>query len=237
MPTLRSGIVLAAGYADKLKKTAFAQLKDYVKRDKEFAGKVAYYVAMLNRALYTLFVEALKIDKLDIVRVSIDYEVDEVNKAINWKWDTLRIEIYKRIPPETYEDIIKNFIKIAPELAVGVVRYTVAKIGETFDGDLVYSIKVGEKEVGAVIALQVDENTVVLKKAAVIEPTPAVFDKIKLELGGRTVEEVLSEQLGKIIQVARHVSHEEALGLANIIRERVKAIPIEKPPELESEEG
>lgn len=235
MPMLRSGLVLAAGYADKLRKATFAQLKDYTKKDKEFANKIAYYVATLNRALFTLLVEELKVDKLDVVRITIGYDVDEVNKAIIWKWDTLRVEIYKRIPPETFEETLKNFIIRAPELAVGVVKFTIGKLGETLDGDSVYAIKVNEKEVGAVIALQVDENTIVLKKAAVVEPIPAIFEKVKLELAGRSVEDVLTEQLGKVMQVARHVSHEEAFKVANFIRSRVEAKPIEKPPELEVE--
>lgn len=235
MPTLRSGLILAAGYADKVRRTVFAQLKDYVKKDKEFANKIAYYIAMLNRALFALLVEELKVDKLDAVRITIDYDVDEVNKAIVWKWDTLRIEVYRRVPPETYEEVLKKFVVKAPELAVGVVKFTISKLGETFDGDLVYTIQVDGKEVGAVIALQVDENTIVLKKAAVLEPTPAIFEKVKLELAGRSIEEVLVEQLGKVMQVARHVSHEEALKVANSVRSRVAAAPMEKPPEVESE--
>lgn len=235
MPTLRSGLVLAAGYADKLRRTLFAQLRDYTKKDKEFAAKIAYAAATLNRALFTLFVEELKVDKLDVVRINIDYDVDEVNKTITWKWDTLRVEIYRRVPPETYEEVLKNFIVKAPELAVGVVKFAISKIGETFDGDIVYTIRVGEKDVGAVIAVQVDENTVLLKKAAVVEPTPAIFDKTKLELAGRSVEDVLIEQLGKVMQVARHVSHDEALKIVNSIRSRVEATPIEKPPEVEPE--
>lgn len=232
---LRSGLVLAAGYADKLRRTIYAQLREYAKRDREFAGKIAYYTAALNRALYTLLVENLKVDKLDVVRISIEYEVDEVNKAIIWKWNTLRVDVYRRIPPETYEEIVKNFIKIAPELAVGIVKFSLAKIGETFDGDVVYSIKIAEKEVGSAVAFQLDENTVVLKKAAVVEPTPAVYEKARLELAGRMVEEVLLEQLGKIMEVGRHVSHDEALSIINFIRERVKEKPLEKPPEIESE--
>jgi hypothetical protein len=237
MPTLRSGFVLSAGYAVKLRRTLFAQLKDYVKQDKEFAGKVAYYAALLNRALFTLLVEELKVDKLDVVRITINYDVDEASKAIIWKWDTLKIEVYKRIPPESYESTLKNFILKAPELALKAVRYSISKLGETFDGDLVYGIKIEEKEVGAAVVLPIDENNAVLKIAAVIEPTSAVFEKTKLELAGRSVEDVLTEQLGRIMQVAKHVSHEEALKVINAIRVKVEAKPIERIPELEGEGG
>ncbi|MEM1713356.1 MAG: DUF2258 domain-containing protein [Desulfurococcaceae archaeon] len=129
IPTLRSGFVLSAGYAAKLRKTLFAQLKDLVKQDKEFANKIAYYSGLLNRALFTLLAEELKVDKLDVVRISINYDVDEANKAIIWKWDTLKIEIYKRVSPETYESTLKNFILKAPELALKAVKYSVNKLG------------------------------------------------------------------------------------------------------------
>lgn len=235
MPTLRSGLIPAAVYADKLRRVLFGQLRDLVKKDKEFASKVAYYSALLNRALFTLLVEELKVDKLDVVRIIIDYDVNEEKKEIIWKWDSLKVEIYKRVPPESYAESLKNFIVRAPELAMGIVRYNVVKLGETFDGDLVYTIKIDEKEVGAAIAIQVDENTVLLKKAAVVEPTAAIFEKVKLELGGRSIDDVLKEQIGGVIQYGTHVSYEEALKVVNAIRTRVEAKPIEKPPEMEGE--
>ena len=235
MPTLRSGLVLAAGYADKLRRTVFAQLRDYVKKDKEFASRVAYYVATLNRALFTLLVEDLRVDKLDVVRITIDYDIDEANKAINWKWDTLKVEIYRRVPPETYDEALRKFIEKAPELAVGAVKYVISKLGETFDGDIVYTVKVGEKDVGAAITVPVDENTILLKKAGVVEPTPAIFERAKIDLAGRSAEEALVDYLGKVLQVARHVSHDEALKIANSIRGRVEAKPMEKLVETELE--
>jgi len=235
MPELRSGLVLAAGYADKLRRTIFAQLREQVKKDKELAKQVALYVGRLNRALYTLLVEELKVDKFDVVRITISYELDEVNKAIVWKWDTLKVEIYKRIPPETYEEALKKFVARAPTLAVEVVKYNVSKIGETFDGDLIYSIKIDEKEVGVVEVLPV-EDIVVLKKAAVIEPVTAIFEKAKIELKGRSIEDALIEQLSKIMEIARHVDTGEALQVINAIRGRLQIAPLEKPVEMEEAE-
>jgi len=235
MPELRSGLVFAAGYADKLRRTIFAQLREQVKKDKELAKQVALYVGRLNRALYTLLVEELKVDKFDVVRITISYELDEVNKAIVWKWDTLKVEIYKRIPPETYEEALKKFVARAPTLAVEVVKYNVSKIGETFDGDLIYSIKIDEKEVGVVEVLPV-EDIVVLKKAAVIEPVTAIFEKAKIELKGRSIEDALVEQLSKIMEIARHVDTGEALQVINAIRGRLQIAPLEKPVEMEEAE-
>jgi hypothetical protein len=233
MPELRSGLVFAAGYADKLRRTLFAQLREYVKKDKEFAKQIAMYIGRLNGVLYRLFVEELKIDKLDVVRITISYEVDEVNKAIVWKWDTLKVEIYRRIPPETYIESLKKFIERAPALAVEAVKFTISKVGETFDGDVIYSIKIGEKEVGVLEIIPVDEDTIILKKAAVLEPVAAIFEKARLELRGKTIEDTLVEQLGRVMEVARHVDTAEALQVINAIRGRLQIAPIEKPAEAE----
>ena len=89
MPTLRSGLVIAGAYADKLRRAAFAQLKSAIKEGTIKANEVAYYVAQLNKVLYRIFVDELKIDKGDVVRVSIDYDL-EPGKII-WKFDTLKI--------------------------------------------------------------------------------------------------------------------------------------------------
>ncbi|MEM1696323.1 MAG: DUF2258 domain-containing protein [Desulfurococcaceae archaeon] len=232
MPRLSTGLVHAAQYADKLRKTVFAQLRDYVKKDKEFANRVADYIASLNRALFTLLVEELKVDKLDVVKIMIEYDVDEVNKAILWKWDTLRIEVYKRISPETYEEHLKKFILKAPELAIGAVKYTLVKIGETFDGDIIYAVRINEKEVGSAIVYQVDENTIVMKIAAVVDPTPAIYEKAKLELMGRPLEDVLIEHLAELVQIGKHVSYDEALKIVNNIRSKIAVAPMEKPAEV-----
>ncbi|MEM4718265.1 MAG: DUF2258 domain-containing protein [Desulfurococcaceae archaeon] len=95
MPRLLSGLIPSGVYAYKLRKALFAQMSSYIRKDKEWASRVAYYSALLNRALYTLLVEDLKVEKTDVIRIAIEFEVDEVNKAINLKWDTLNIEIYK----------------------------------------------------------------------------------------------------------------------------------------------
>jgi hypothetical protein len=79
MVLLSSGLVIAGAYADKIRRTLFAQLRDYVKKDKEWGQKIAYAAAQLNRLLYTVLVEQLKVDKGDVVRIRIEYDVDETN--------------------------------------------------------------------------------------------------------------------------------------------------------------
>uniref|UniRef100_A0A7J3QDH0 DUF2258 domain-containing protein n=1 Tax=Ignisphaera aggregans TaxID=334771 RepID=A0A7J3QDH0_9CREN len=236
MPRLSSGLVIAGAYADKIRRTLFAQLRDYVRKEKEWGQRIAFAVAQINRVLYTLLVEQLKIDKGDVVRVRIDYEIDENGKNIVWKWDSLSVEAFRRIPQEQIDSMVKQLVSKATEIAMAAVAYTLTSLGETFDGDVVFTVNLGERDVGAAIITPVNESLAILKRGAVIEPTPAIFEKVKLEIpAGSNVEDVLKNTLATVIQSARHVSVDEALKIINAIRERVAAKPIPKYEEVEEE--
>ncbi len=234
MPRLSSGLVIAGAYADKIRRTLFAQMKDYVKQDKTWAQRVAYAAAQLNRFLYTILVEQLKIDKGDVVRIRIEYDVDEVSKEIKWKWDTLQIEAFRRIPQEQVDEIVRKMVARAAEVSVAAVAYDLRKLGETEDGDIVYEVVLGERSVGAVVVTPVDERIALLKKGAVVEPTPAIFERSKLEIQpGEDLENAIERALSTVIQTAKHVSHEEALRVVNALREKVSAKPMEEHVEEE----
>ncbi|HIP57147.1 MAG TPA: DUF2258 domain-containing protein [Ignisphaera aggregans] len=238
MPMLSSGLVIAGAYADKVRRTLFAQMRDYVKQDKTWAQRVAYAAAQLNRFLYTILVEQLKIDKGDVVRVRIEYEIDEAAKEIKWKWDTLQLEAFRRIPQNQVDALVKQFIARAAEVSTAVVAYSLKKLGETFDGDIVYTVTLDDKEVGAVVIMPVNENLAILKVGAVIEPTPAIFEKAKLEIpAGQDLESVLKNALSTVMQVAKHVSYDEALKIVNAIRSKVAAKPMEAIEVEEEEES
>ncbi|MDK6028042.1 DUF2258 domain-containing protein [Ignisphaera sp. 4213-co] len=236
MARLSSGFVIAGAYADKIRRTMFAQLRDYIKRDKEWGQKIALAVAQLNRLLYSVLVEQLKIDKGDVVRVRIEYDIDEAGKNIVWRWDTLAVEVFRRISQEQVDSIVKQVTAKAYEVALAAVTYDVSKLGETFDGDIVFSIKLGEREVGAAIITTFNESLAVLKRGAVVEPTPAIFEKVRLEIQpGKSIEDSLKSALSLVMQAARHVGYDEALKIMNAIRERVAAAPVEKIEEEEEE--
>jgi len=236
VPLLSSGFVIAGAYADKVRKTVFAQLRDYVKRDKEWSQKIAFSVAQLNRLLYNILVEQLRVDKGDVVRIRIEYDIDEAGKNIAWKWDSLAIEAFRRVPQAQLEEIVRKAVSRASEIAQAVVTYNLAKIGETIDGDVVFAVKLNDREVGVAIVTPVNETLALMKRGAVLEPTPAIFEKVKLEIEpGKTMEEAMSEALSRVMQAARHVSYDEALKIINVIRERVSATPITKIEEEEEE--
>jgi hypothetical protein len=236
MVLLSSGLVIAGAYADKIRRTLFAQLRDYLKKDKEWGQKIAYAAAQLNRLVYTVLVEQLKVDKGDVVRVRIEYDIDESGKNINWKWDTLVIEAFKRVPKDQIDPIVKQVLVKVSELTVAAVEYSVTRLGETADGDIVFAVKLGDKEVGAAIVTPVNETLAVLKRGAVLEPTPAIFERTKLEIQpGKSLEESLKTVLSTVMQTARHVSYDESLKMVNIVRERISATPMAKFEEVEEE--
>jgi hypothetical protein len=236
MVLLSSGLVIAGAYADKIRRTLFAQLRDYLKKDKEWGQKIAYAAAQLNRLVYTVLVEQLKVDKGDVVRVRIEYDIDESGKNINWKWDTLVIEAFKRVPKDQIDSIVKQVLVKVSELTVAAVEYSVARLGETADGDIVFAVKLGDKEVGAAIVTPVNETLAVLKRGAVLEPTPAIFERTKLEIQpGKSLEESLKTVLSTVMQTARHVSYDESLKVVNIVRERISATPMAEFEEVEEE--
>ena len=232
MPTLRSGLVIAGAYADKLRRTAFAQLKGAIKEGKIKANEVAYHVAQLNKVLYRILVDGLKINKGDVVRISIDYDL-EPGKII-WKFDTLRIEAFRRIPDEEVEEIVKKFVTEAESIMTAEVEYTIEKIGETMDGDVVYVLKLGDREVGAFEVVPIDEEIAYIKKGAALDPSPMIVEKIKIPTDGRSIEEAIKANIGKFTSSARYVSHEEATKVIEYIKSRV--LQGEVTEEGESEE-
>ncbi|MCX8195857.1 MAG: DUF2258 domain-containing protein [Acidilobaceae archaeon] len=97
MPVLRSGVVLAGGYAEKLKRAFFAQVREHVKKGELKKEEAVKSIVELNKNLYHLLVEEWKVDKGDVVRISIEYEIKD--GTISWKWETLTIEIWPKCLP------------------------------------------------------------------------------------------------------------------------------------------
>ena len=109
MRELSTGFIIAGAYADKVRRTLFAQLKDLIKQDKEFSKEIARASAELNIVLYNILVDELKIEKGDVVRIRINYRV-ESERRITWLYNTLRVEAFKRIPDENVEKVVNTII-------------------------------------------------------------------------------------------------------------------------------
>ena len=195
---LSSGLVIAGAYADKIRRTLFAQLRDAIKREDVESREVARAAAELNRLLYELFVNRLQLDKGDVVRVRVDYEL--VEGGIKWNLESLEVEAFRRIPDDEVKSLLKDVVSRAEEIAEAEVGYEVERLGETDLGDVVYSVKLGGEEVGAIIATPINGENLV--RGAVTKPVPVIIEKTK-------VQDVKGE-LDKLIKEGRNVESGEA---------------------------
>ena len=165
MPQLSSGLIIAGAYADKIRRVAFAQLRDEIKSGRISSRQVAFRVAELNRLLFEILVNKLKLDKGDVVRVRIEYELRDGD--IEWKLDTLRVEAFRRIPDEEVEKAVKEVIEAAKEVlastpsaeerewtgeaAPPVAVSGAVRIGRTKEGEELYILTNGNERVGLAV--------------------------------------------------------------------------------------
>ncbi len=160
MPELSTGLVIAGAYADKVRRTLFAQLKDSIKAGTLSAQDVARGAAELNRLLFEILVNKLGLDKGDVVRVRIAYDVQ--GSSIVWHLNTLRVEAFRRIPDEDVEAKVREALeaqKAPGEAAEAPAETSAAEapspsslvasaelLGRTVDGGLLYTLKSGSGE-------------------------------------------------------------------------------------------
>jgi len=219
VPKLSSGLVIAGAFADKIRRTVFAQLRDMIKEGAIKSSDVAYSVAQLNKLLYSILVENLKVEKGDVVRIIVDYEVSE--GKLEWKLDTLKIELFRRVPAEEVQRVLDSILPKARAIMEGIVEYSVERLGETEDGDVVLSIKLGDREVGALVATPINSEFLYIKKAAMVAPSPSIVERQKIPLNGKTVEEAVKSNIAVLTTSAKYVTDEEARRVYEVIKKRV----------------
>jgi hypothetical protein len=219
MPKLSSGLIIAGAYADKIRRTVFAQLRDMIKEGAIKSSDIAYSIAQLNKLLYSILVENLKVEKGDVVRIMIDYEVSE--GKLEWKLDTLKIELFKRVPAEEVQRVLESVLPKAKSIMESIVEYAVERLGETEDGDVVLAIKLGDREVGALVATPINGEFLYIKKAAMIAPSPSIVEKQRIPLDGKTAEEAVRSNIAVLTTSAKYVTDEEARKIYEIIKRRV----------------
>ncbi len=212
---LSSGYIIVGAYADKIRRTLFAQLRDKIK-SKELDSKiVAKAAADLNKLLYEILVNKLKLDKGDVVRIMIQYEVSE--GEIRWNLDSLKIEVFKRVPEEEVRPIIEDAVSRMEELEeIEEAKFEVEKAGETDLGDIVYFVKVDGESAGALVVTPLNGEAIV--RGAIIKPNPVVIEKTKIE-----IEEELEETLVSLVeQRGKEVDEETAEKIVDEIKEMIE---------------
>jgi hypothetical protein len=204
MVTLRSGAVIVGAYAKKIRKTLFAQLKDKVKSKEISAQEIARAAGEINRILYILFVEKLKLDKGDVVRVVIDYEL--IDNQIKWNFSTLKIECYRKVPEEDINRYLKEILEGIEKISeVDVREYSIKKVKETKLGDIIFEIYKDKKKVGILIATQIEDEVVV--RGAIKEP-PLLISKLRIKFED-SVDKTVISNFENILKKAIPSSEEE----------------------------
>lgn len=74
---LRTGIIPAARFADKIRRVALAAFKDYAPRD-----VIIREVSEFNKKLYDLIVNKMSCSKGDLVRIIVDVAYDEEGQRL-----------------------------------------------------------------------------------------------------------------------------------------------------------
>ena len=200
-----SGYVISGAYADKVRRTLFAQLKD--KLDEREIAKGA---AILNKLLYEIFVNRLKIDKGDLIRVRIDYDIED--GEIKWNYDTLEIEVFKRIPQDEVEPVVRETVSRIEDQFKDV-EYDVEVVGESVLGEMLYTVKAEDKEAGIVAVSTLGSSAVI--RGAVIYPVPTIIDNVKVDREQATsnLSEVIKDavKIGKVVDLGKAVKVVESL--------------------------
>ena len=233
MPLLSTGLIIAGAYADKVRRTLFAQLKDKIKNNEITPQEVARAAGELNRVLYHILVEKLKTEKGDVVRARIEYEVED--GSVKWKYDTLRLEVFRRIPDDEVAAKVREVVSRIEEILSKAVQYRVEKAVETKIGDIIYWVKLGDRKVGAVIVTPLDGAAIV--RGAVLDPSPIIIDRARIEFEGKTFDEVIEQQVIELLRIGRHVETKEAEEVLQDIEAIIEAEAKARGQEIEKIEA
>ena len=233
MPLLSTGLIIAGAYADKVRRTLFAQLKDKIKNNEITPQEVARAAGELNRVLYHILVEKLKTEKGDVVRARIEYEVED--GSVKWKYDTLRLEVFRRIPDDEVAAKVREVVSRIEEILSKAVQYRVEKAVETKIGDIIYWVKLGDRKVGAVIVTPLDGAAIV--RGAVLDPSPIIIDRARIEFEGKTLDEVIEQQVIELLRIGRHVETKEAEEVLQDIEAIIEAEAKARGQEIEKIEA
>ena len=220
MPTLSTGLVIAGAYADKVRRTLFAQLKGKIKAGEVPQKEVARASGELNRFIYYVLVDKLRADKGDVVRIKVSYDIKE--GKVSWDYENISIELWRKEPAEKISALLKEALEILEEIIKWPPPYELEYVTETLIGDKIYLLKIRGRTEGAIIATIVNNDLLV--RGAVIEPSPLVIGPAKIAIGERSIDDALKEDLPKLIESSRHTEANEALKVLNIVQAFAKSV-------------
>ncbi|MCX8187799.1 MAG: DUF2258 domain-containing protein [Nitrososphaeria archaeon] len=112
---VRTGVVPTGAYADKLRKTLFAQLSQKAKSGEIDPKEIARAAGEINSLLYEAFVKHLALSKGDLVRIEAPYSLR--GGRINWKFSGLKVRAFREIGREVVAKAIEEALRARPEFA------------------------------------------------------------------------------------------------------------------------
>ncbi len=228
---LSSGYIIVGAYADKIRKVLFGHFSDRIKAKEIDPKLVAKYAGDLNKFLYEIFVNRLKLDKGDVVRVRIEYEYDEDTKEFKWDFSTLRLEVFKRVPEEEVKKVLEEAREEVETIISREIAYDVKKLGTTEFGDEIYEVYVSDQSVGILQVTPIDEEIVV--KGAFTYPEAKVIEKTRMKIV-ESIENTLKSNIGSLLITAKEADYEKCRKIIERIKESI--VEEEKKEEEKEEE-
>ncbi|MFP3080930.1 MAG: DUF2258 domain-containing protein [Acidilobus sp.] len=128
---ISTGVIIAARYADKLRRVALVALGKYIPKD-----VIIRDIAQLNKELYHEIVERRKLGKLDLVRITVTLHFDEAEKKL--VFDDVKIAPYinEERCKEMYEGQINDLKRQVEQLTAenGKLKESLDKIKQILQG-------------------------------------------------------------------------------------------------------
>ncbi|AWR97412.1 DUF2258 domain-containing protein [Acidianus sulfidivorans JP7] len=108
---ISTGIIIAARYADKLRRVALVSLSKIVPKD-----IIIRDISEFNKQLYDEIVNKLKIDKLSIIKITVEVSYNSQDKKLNF--NNLKIIRYYTEDEckKQYDAIVKENEKLKKEI-------------------------------------------------------------------------------------------------------------------------
>ncbi len=229
MATLRTGLVIAGAYADKVRRVLFAQLKDKMKSGEIEAQEIARAAGELNRLLFDILVNRLGVDKGDVVRITVDYDIE--GAVIKWRLETLQVQAWRRIPDEDVSRIVSEAVSRAEEIMTGAIEFEVEKLGDTDTGDVIYDVRYMGRSVGALLVTPLDGSALV--RGAVTEPIPLVLKRATITYEG-DLDEYIKRNISRIMEQAMNTERRDAEKVVREIKAMIQALEEEPVDEEEA---
>ncbi len=170
---LNSGFTIVGAYDDKIRRTLFGMAKG-----KASQQELARAAGELNKLLYRIFVDELKLDKGDVVRVKIPYVIKD--GKVFWDYPQLLIEVYKKMEEEELKKVVDKVIKEIEVVIVERPSYILKPRTTTLTGEIVFDVVIKDKKVGSVRAVKEGNKWRIW--GAVLEPFPSIFEGEEIEV-------------------------------------------------------